>query len=56
LQRQKTMVLGTPAQVATEARDAIDQMNGLHFILGTGCVLPIIAPRANILAARQSVG
>lgn len=56
LQRQKTMVLGTPEQVAAEVRDAIEQTNGLRFILGTGCVLPIIAPRANILAARQSVG
>jgi uroporphyrinogen decarboxylase len=56
LQRQKTMVLGTPEQVTAEARDAIEQTGGQRFILGTGCVLPIIAPRANILAARQSVG
>jgi uroporphyrinogen decarboxylase len=55
LQRQRTMVLGTPEQVTAEARDAIEQMGGMRFILGTGCVLPIIAPRANIMAARKSV-
>jgi uroporphyrinogen decarboxylase len=55
LQRQQTMVLGTPQQVRAEAHDAIEQTGGERFILGTGCVLPIIAPHANILAARQSV-
>ena len=55
LQRQSTMVLGSPVKVMAEARDAIQQTQGIRFILGTGCVLPIIAPRANILAARKSV-
>jgi uroporphyrinogen decarboxylase len=55
LQREKTMVLGTPEQVIAEAVDAILATEGKKFILGTGCVLPITAPRANILAARRSV-
>ncbi len=55
LQREKTMVLGNPVQVTAEARDAIQETQGLRFILGTGCVLPTIAPRANIIAARKSV-
>jgi uroporphyrinogen decarboxylase len=55
LRREQTMVLGTPDQVTAEARDAIQSTGGQRFILGTGCVLPIIAPRANILAARRSV-
>lgn len=55
LPRERTMVLGTPEQVIAEARDAIQSTGGRRFILGTGCVLPIIAPRANILAARQVV-
>jgi uroporphyrinogen decarboxylase len=55
LQREKTMVLGTPDEVYAEARDAIEATGGERFILGTGCVVPIIAPRGNILAARQSV-
>ncbi|NMB87687.1 MAG: hypothetical protein GYA17_04975 [Chloroflexi bacterium] len=49
------MVLGTPAQIRAEAEDAILSTNGTRFILGTGCVLPIVAPRGNILAARHSV-
>jgi uroporphyrinogen decarboxylase len=55
LQREKTMVLGTPEQVLAEAYDSILATEGKKFILGTGCVLPITAPRANILAARRSV-
>ena len=55
LQRERTMVLGTPQQVQDEAVDAIRATDGKRFILGTGCVLPIIAPRANVLAARQAV-
>jgi uroporphyrinogen decarboxylase len=55
LRRWETMVLGTPLQVEREAREAIQMTGGQGFILGTGCVLPTIAPRANILAARASV-
>jgi uroporphyrinogen decarboxylase len=55
LQRERMMVLGSPLSVTAEARDAIQQTNGTRFILGTGCVLPIIAPHANIYAARKSV-
>ena len=55
LQRERTMVLGTPEMVLAEARDAIQITQGQRFILGTGCVLPVIAPRGNILAARHAV-
>ncbi len=55
LQRERTMVLGTPESVTAEALDAIQSTDSKRFILGTGCVLPIIAPRANIWAARQVV-
>lgn len=55
LQRQTTMVLGTPQDVMAEALDAMQATGGQRFILGTGCVTPIIAPHGNLLAARQSV-
>ena len=55
LRRQETMVLGTPDRVKAEAQDAIQQTGGRGLILGTGCVMPTIVPRANIFAARQSV-
>jgi uroporphyrinogen decarboxylase len=55
LQREKTMVLGTPEQVIAETKDAILATSGQRFILGTGCVVPITAPFGNIKAARSSV-
>jgi uroporphyrinogen decarboxylase len=56
LRRWESLVLGTPQQVLEEAHEAIAATGGRRIILGTGCVLPIVAPRANILAARQAVG
>ncbi len=55
LRQWETMVLGTSEQVCSEALDAIKATSGRKFILGTGCVLPVMAPRGNILAARQIV-
>ena len=55
LKREKTIVLGTPGSVQAEAQLAIEATGGKRFILGTGCVAPIIAPHANLMAARQSV-
>lgn len=52
--RQDTLVYGDQAAVREEAVDAIRQTNGRRFILGTGCVVPIIAPHGNILAARET--
>jgi uroporphyrinogen decarboxylase len=51
----ETMVRGTPEAVAAEAHDAISQTSGRRLILGTGCVTPTTAPRANVRAARQAV-
>jgi len=56
LQRVETIVLGTPDMVRKEALQAIETTGGKRFILGTGCVVPTVAPYGNILAARQSVG
>lgn len=55
LKQWETLVFGTPSQVKEEALRAIEQTNGERFVLGTGCVTPIIAPDSNIFAARQSV-
>jgi uroporphyrinogen decarboxylase len=53
--RQDTLVFENQAKVPEEATDAIQQTEGKRFILGTGCVVPIIASHGNILAARKSV-
>ncbi len=51
--RQDTLVFENQAEVQKEASDAIQQTRGRRFILSTGCVVPIIAPHGNILAARS---
>ena len=51
--RQDTLVYENQAEVQKEAADAIQQTNGKRFILGTGCVVPVIASHGNILAAKS---
>ena len=53
--RQDTLVYKNQTEVQKEAADAIQQTGGKRFMLGTGCVVPIIASHGNILAARKSV-
>ncbi len=55
LQRWDVMVRGTPDRVREQAANAIVQTEGERFILGTGCVTPIVAPTSNIHAARAAV-
>jgi uroporphyrinogen decarboxylase len=55
LQRQATLVLGTPEAVRAEARQALEAVGRRGVILGAGCVVPIVAPRANLMAARRAV-
>jgi uroporphyrinogen decarboxylase len=53
--RQDSLVYGDQAAVREEAADAIQQTDGKRFILGTGCVVPVIASHGNLMAARESV-
>jgi uroporphyrinogen decarboxylase len=53
--RQDTLVYRDAAQIRVEAEDAISQTKGKRFILSTGCVVPVIAPYGNIIAARRAV-
>ena len=55
LQRWDVVVQGTRDQVREQAADAIAQTGGRRFILGTGCVTPIVAPTSNIHAVREAV-
>jgi uroporphyrinogen decarboxylase len=55
MKQWETLVYGTPTEVIKEANHAISSTNGERFILGTGCVLPVIAPRSNVVAARMAV-
>jgi uroporphyrinogen decarboxylase len=53
--RQDTLVYSNQSEVQIEAADAIQQTGGKRFLLGTGCVVPVIASHGNISAARKSV-
>ncbi len=55
LQRETSMVLGSPSSITAEAHQAIQATQGVRFILGTGCVTPVTAPFGNLMAARKSV-
>jgi uroporphyrinogen decarboxylase len=52
---QHTIVYDEASEVRQQAMDAIRQTGGRRLLLGTGCVVPVIAPHGNLLAARQSV-
>jgi uroporphyrinogen decarboxylase len=52
---QNSMVFGNRLAVWTQAEAAFQQTGGRRFILGAGCVVPVIAPHGNLLAVRQSV-
>ena len=53
--RQDTLVYQDKSEVQKEAADALQQTGGKRFLLGTGCVVPVIASHGNISAARKSV-
>jgi uroporphyrinogen decarboxylase len=55
LRQWETMLRGTPEQVRSEVRAAIEQTAGRRLVVGTGCVTPITAPLGNIRAAREAV-
>ncbi|NIM92648.1 MAG: uroporphyrinogen decarboxylase [Anaerolineales bacterium] len=54
LRRWDTLILGDPNSIREEALDAFKSLeNGKGLILGTGCVVPVLAPHGNLTAARQ---
>lgn len=53
LNRISTMVLGNSLSAVDEARLAIEQVESIRFILGTGCVLPVTTPFGNIISVRN---
>jgi uroporphyrinogen decarboxylase len=52
---QRSIVFADGARVREEALDAIAQTGGRRFILGTGCVVPVIAPHGNLQIVRNVV-
>lgn len=52
---QHSLVYRSADEVRQEAADALAQTSGRRFLLGTGCVVPVIASHGNLLAARRSI-
>ena len=55
LRQWATMVRGKPEAVRQEAVAAMEATGRRRFVLGTGCVTPIVAPTCNLVAARDVV-
>lgn len=51
----QTLAFGTPAKVEAYAFNAITSTRGLRFILGTGCVSPVIMPLAILRTVKMIV-
>lgn len=53
---RETMHIGTAQAVLAEARDALEQSERRHLVLGTGCVIMTNTPTGNIQALRNFAG
>ena len=55
IRQEETLVQGNPEDIRSEGLDAIKSTNGRRFVLGTGCVAPIVTPYGNLRALRDLV-
>ena len=53
--RRELITHGTPEQIRAEAQEARKKTRGRKFILGTGCVTPILASHGNLMAVRHAL-
>jgi uroporphyrinogen decarboxylase len=55
LRRIETMVLGSREDIEKEILDAVEQTNGIRFVLSTGCVLMLTTPQGNVESVKEIV-
>ena len=55
IRQEETLMAGDPDTIRAESKQAIEATGGKRFILGTGCVAPIVTPFGNLKAVRQVV-
>jgi uroporphyrinogen decarboxylase len=53
--RRETLVYGSPAALRAEIHNALEQTNGERLLVGTGCVVEVIAPHGNLMAVRKAM-
>jgi uroporphyrinogen decarboxylase len=52
---ERTLLIGTAAEVRAEVLDAVAQTEGRGFILAPGCTAPVSAPEENVVAMLAAV-
>lgn len=55
LNNRETLPNGTPAEVAAEVNDAVNQLEGRGLLLTPGCGFPVNAPEENLLAVKETI-
>jgi uroporphyrinogen decarboxylase len=55
LSRIEGLVLDSPSAVAAQAHQVLQETGGRRLVLGTGCVVPVVAPYGNVRALREAV-
>ncbi|MEI7555539.1 uroporphyrinogen decarboxylase family protein [Candidatus Chlorohelix sp.] len=55
LNNRETLPNGTPADVAAEVTDAVNQLEGRGLLLTPGCGFPVNAPEDNLLAVKETI-
>jgi uroporphyrinogen decarboxylase len=55
LDHERTLVTGTPEQIAAEVADAIAQLGGRGIVIAPGCSIPVTVPPENLLAVRAAL-
>lgn len=53
--KQDSLAFKSPTEIMQESREAIHNAGQNRFVLSTGCVVPVITPHGNLVAARESV-
>jgi uroporphyrinogen decarboxylase len=52
---ERTLMLGTPGEIAAEVIDAAAQTGGRRLVVAPGCTLPIAVPHESLRAVREAV-
>jgi uroporphyrinogen decarboxylase len=55
IDHERTLMLGTVAEIAAEVTDAAAQTAGRQFLFGPGCTLPVVVPHESLRAVREAV-
>jgi uroporphyrinogen decarboxylase len=55
IDHERTLLIGTPGEVAFEIADAAAQTGGRNFLVGPGCTVPVVASAENLGAIRDAV-